>query len=120
MEQSSEGSANTRWYKDVTSESDSAFEAKVQGFYKAVLSGDRATAARYVDFPLRVNHNGKSRTVHSEAELSAQWNEIFTPACIDAFRQAIPHDMFVHNGQAMLGDGVAWFGAKGAQVINVP
>ena len=41
-------------------------------------------------------------------------------ACLDAFRNAMPHDMFVRNGQAMLGDGVAWFGAKGVQTINVP
>lgn len=120
MQQSFEGLANARWYEGVTSESDAAFEAKVQCFYKAVLAGDRATAVRYIDFPLRVNQNGKGRIFRTAAEVSAQWNQIFTPACIDAFRQAMPHDMFVRNGQAMLGDGVAWFGAKGAQVINIP
>lgn len=120
MEQSSEGPANARWYQDVISESDAVFEAGVQNFYKAVLAGDHNTAARYVDFPLRVNHNGKSLMVNSAAQLSAQWDQIFTPACLDAFRNAMPHDMFVHNGQVMLGDGIAWFGPKGAQVINVP
>jgi hypothetical protein len=120
MQQSSQGPANARWYEDVTSESDAVFEARVQNFYKAVLAGDRATAARYVDFPLRVNHNGKGRMVKTAAQLSAEWNQIFTPACIDAFRNAMPHDMFVRNGQAMLGDGIAWFGPSGAQVINVP
>jgi hypothetical protein len=120
MQQSSEAAADARWYGECTSESDAAFEARVQGFYKAVLAGDRASAARYVDFPLRINHNGKGRTVHSAAELAAQWGQIFTPACVDAFKRAMPHDLFVHNGQAMLGDGVAWFGAKGAQVVNVP
>jgi hypothetical protein len=120
MEQSWEGLAHTRWYQDVTSERDQAFEARVQGFYKAVLAGDRATAAQNVDFPLRVNHNGKSRMVKTATQLSAQWAEIFTPTCVVAFRDAMPHDMFVRNGQAMLGDGIAWFGAKGAQVINVP
>lgn len=120
MEQSSEGPANARWYQDVTSESDAFFEARVQNFYRAVLAGDRAAAARYVDFPLRVNHNGKSRMINTAAQLSSQWNQIFTPACLDAFRNAMPHDMFVRNGQVMLGDGVAWFSSKGAQAINVP
>jgi hypothetical protein len=120
MEGSSEGPANARWYGDVTNESDAAFEARVQGFYKAVLDGDRTAAASYVDFPLRVNRKGKSHIIHSAAELSAQWEKIFTPVCLDAFRKAMPHDMFVRNGQAMLDDGVAWFGAKGAQAINVP
>lgn len=120
MQGSTRGPANARWYEDVTSESDAAFEARVQSFYKAVIAGDRTTAARYVNFPLRINQNGKSRTIHSAAELSAQWNQIFTPSCIDAFKKAIPHDMFVRNGQAMLGDGVAWFGSKGVDSINVP
>jgi hypothetical protein len=120
MNGSTKGPANARWYESVTSESDAAFEARVQGFYKAVLAGDSKAAAQYVDFPLRVNRNGKSRTIHSAAELSAQWKQIFTPACDGAFRDAMPHDMFVRNGQAMLGDGVAWFGAKGAQAINIP
>jgi hypothetical protein len=120
IEGSTKSTANGRSYEDITSESDAAFEAKVQAFYKAVLSGDRSTAARFVDFPLRVNHAGKTRLIHSAAELSSQWNDIFTPACVDAFRNAMPHDMFVRNGQAMLGDGVAWFDSKGVQVINVP
>jgi hypothetical protein len=119
VEQSSQSSANARWYEGVTSESDAAFEARVQNFYKAVLASDRATAARYVDFPLRVNHNGKSHTIKNAAQLSAEWSKIFTPATLNAFRNAMPHDMFVRNGQAMLGDGVAWFGPKGAQSINI-
>ena len=120
MEQSWEGAAHARWYQDVTSESDQAFEAGVQAFYKAVLIGDRAAAARYVDFPLRVNHNGKSRTVDTATQLETQWPQIFTPTCVAAFREAMPHDLFVRNGQAMLGDGIAWFGPKGAQAINIP
>lgn len=120
MEAITEGPANARWYRNVTGESDAAFEAKVQSFYKAVLSGDRSAAADFIDFPLRVNHAGKGRTIRSAAQLSAQWKQIFTPACVAAFKNAIPHDMFVRNGQAMLGDGVVWFGSKGAQSINIP
>jgi len=32
----------------------------------------------------------------------------------------VPHDMLVRNGQVMLGDGLAWFGAKGAVALNLP
>ena len=116
----SEGPADARRYEDVTSESDGAFESRVQCFYKAVLAGDRATTAHYVDFPLRVNRDGKSSTIASAAELSARWNKVFTPACLDQIGNAMPHDMYVRNGQAMLGNGVVWFGPKGAQAINVP
>lgn len=120
FESASAVTGNSRWYEQVTDESDAAFEARVRSFRTAALRGNRAAAAQYVDFPLRVNSNGKSRMVRSAAQLSAEWAGIFTPQCLDALRKSIPHELFVRNGQAMLGDGVAWFGAKGAQVVNVP
>lgn len=111
---------NDRWYADVTSETDAAFEARVQGFRRAALAGNHAGTAQFVDFPLRVNRAGRHRMVGSAAQLSAQWSTIFTPQCLEALRKAVAHDMFVRNGQVMLGDGVVWFGPKGAQSINVP
>lgn len=120
IESTSQGPANARWYQDVTSDSDAAFESKVQSFRKAVLDGDRTAAARFVDFPLRVNRGGRSSEIRSAAALSSHWDSIFTPACVDAIKDAMPHDMFVRNGQTMLGNGVIWFGPKGAQAINVP
>lgn len=120
IESTTQGPANARWYQDVTTESDAAFESKVQSFRKAVLDGDHTAAARFVDFPLRVNRGGRSSEIRSAAALSSHWDSIFTPACIDAIKDAIPHDMFVRNGQVMLGDGVVWFGPTGAQAINVP
>jgi hypothetical protein len=113
-------SAASRWYADVTDQSDAAFEARAQAFYKAALAGDRAAAAKYVAFPLRVNQNGKSRMIHSAAELSAQWESIFTPAYLTALKKDIPHDMSVAKGQAMLGPGDVWFGDKGVTALNLP
>jgi hypothetical protein len=109
-----------RWYENVTDESDVAFEARVQGFYTAVLTGDRAGAAKYVAFPLRVNHNGKSQMIHSAAELSAHWDKIFTASYLENLKKDLPHDMGISNSQAMLGAGDVWFGAKGATALNLP
>lgn len=108
-----------RWYADVTDESDVAFEARVRGFRTAVLKGDREAAAKYVNFPLRVN-GARTHVVRSAAQLSAEWDQIFTPEFIKSLRATMPHDMFVHNGQAMLGDGLVWFNARGASAINPP
>jgi hypothetical protein len=108
-----------RWYANLTDESDAAFEARVRGFRTSVLKGDREAAAKYVDFPLRVNYP-RTHVVRSAAQLSAEWDEIFTPVFVKALRATIPHDMFVHNGQAMLGDGLVWFNATGATAINPP
>lgn len=112
--------ASGRRYESVTSESDSAFEAKVHRFWRSVLAGKKQEAALYVSFPLRINQGGKSRKISSAQELTAQWSQIFTPAYLSALRAAVPHDMFTRNGQAMLGDGVAWFDAKGAVALNLP
>ena len=112
--------ASGRWYEMVTDESDAAFEAKAQGFYKAVLAGDKTGAAKYVDFPLRVNQNGKGHLVRSAAELSAQWDRILTPAYLDILKKEMPHDMSVSKGQAMLGAGDVWFSSKGASALNLP
>ncbi|MET0544297.1 MAG: hypothetical protein ABWZ88_21350 [Variovorax sp.] len=109
-----------RRYEQITNESDEAFEARVQGFHTAVLAGDRVAAAGFVQYPLRVNAAGKSRQIASAEQFQAAWDQIFTAACLDALKESLPHDMFVSKGQAMIGNGVAWFGPKGAAVINIP
>jgi hypothetical protein len=108
-----------RAYADVTDESDAKFEARVRGFRSAVLSNDRAAAARYVDFPLNVNSSLRpAMTIRTSRELEAEWNGVFSKAWIKAAADAIPHDLFVKDGMAMLGNGIAWFGAKGVKVVN--
>ncbi len=116
---SRDGGLPSRRYGDVTSQSDAQFEAMVRRLVKAAVSGDKATAAAAVSYPLRIN-GSKSRTIRNKAELTAQWASIFTPKVIAEFRTAMPHDMFVRNGMAMLGNGVAWFNAKGLAALNLP
>ncbi len=109
-----------RIYAEVTDESDEKFEARVRGLRKAVLSDDPAAAARYVDFPLKVNSSpGHAIMIKTSRELAAQWSTVFSKAWIKAAADAIPHDLFVRDGMAMLGEqGIAWFGAKGMKVVN--
>jgi hypothetical protein len=113
-------SSGGRWYEMVTDDDDLEFEAKVQGFYKAALAGDRAAVARYISFPLRVNHKGTSRMIRSASELTAQWDTIFTPAYLAALKNDLPHDLSIVKGQAMLGAGDAFFNSKGATALNLP
>lgn len=113
------GPMDQRRYAMVTNESDAAFEHRVQAFYRAVLAGDRQTAAKYVSYPLRVN--GKTnKTLRTPAEFLAAWDTIFMPAYLARLRNDLPHDMFMHNGMAMIGDGDVWFDSKGAAALNVP
>jgi len=112
--------SSPRRYEKVTGEDDAAFETRVQDFHKAVLAGERAEAARFVDYPLKVKQGGKMRQIASAEQLVAGWDQVFTKPFIEALKVALPHDMHVANGQAMMGSGVIWFGAKGAAVINLP
>jgi hypothetical protein len=108
-------------YGGVTNETDDAFEKRVQSFFRAVLSGDRATAARFISYPLRANFaNGTTKSFRNSAEVLATWNDLFSPAMMTRLQEALPHEMFVHEGQAMTGNGEAWFNAKGLAVLNVP
>ncbi len=106
-------------YADVTAQDDAAFETLVRGFYDAVLAGDRAEAMRFVSFPLRVNTDeGRFFTIRDASTLQGKWAQVFPAVWLKALAAATPHDMFVRNGQVMIGDGLAWFGAGGLEVIN--
>lgn len=109
------------WYESITGETDDVFEARTKGFCAAVAKGDSAMAARYVHFPLRVNHGpGKHEQIRDAAQLAAQWKRIFTPAYVARIADASPHSMAIVQGNAMLGDGLVFFSDKGAEVLNVP
>lgn len=106
-------------YADVTQESDAAYEARVGRFLKAVLAGDKQAAAAGVSYPLSVS--GKHPfTIKTPAALIAHWGAIFTPALMAEIKAAVPHEMFVHEGNAMVSGGAVWFDAKGATAINEP
>jgi hypothetical protein len=114
-----DGLPNGHMYADVTGESDMAFEAQVARFLKAALAGDKPAVAAAVSYPLRVN--GKhALTIRSAAQLTSQWSAVFTPAMLAQLKTAVPHEMFVHEGQAMVAGGLVWFDAKGATAINEP
>lgn len=104
-------------YEDVTDAPPAVFEAMVQRFLRNVLSGNKAETAKLISWPLRVNAE-HSFTLKTPAALSASWSRVFTPCVLNRLRDAIPHEMFVHNGQAMVANGTVWFDAHGASAIN--
>jgi hypothetical protein len=108
-------------YAQVTAESPAAFERRVQTLFRAVLTGDKATAVRWISYPLAVNlPSGARRMLTTPAQVLAAWNQLFTPAMMARWKEDLPHEMFVHQGLAMLGGGEAWFDANGLAALNVP
>jgi hypothetical protein len=112
-----DGPVPTPWYSDVTKEPDAAFEARVRRFLRAVIAGNKGATANAVSFPLQVN-GSRNFVVRNRADLLAKWDNIFKPTLVAQLRNAIPHQMSVHDGLAMVADGTVWFDAKGAMVIN--
>jgi hypothetical protein len=119
MDSAYSGAPSAHLYADVTTESDVAFEARVKRFLDAVLAGNKAVAAATVSYPLAVN-GPPNLKVRNAATLIADWSRIFTPKMLAALRTAVPHEMFVHEGEAMVAGGAAWFDAKGACALNEP
>lgn len=116
------GTANPgeRLYAGVTAEPDHTFEEMVQAFRRSALAGDRTAIAHYLHFPLWIKSaTGHSFLIRNPTQLRTRWSQIFTPAMIERLRNAIPHEMFVHDGQAMLGEGEFWFDEHGLTSVNV-
>jgi hypothetical protein len=108
----------TRLYVQVTDQPDWAYEAMVSSVKQAILKGDVAEVAKHTEFPLKVNGTHKSLTIHNATELMANWSKIFTPEFLAKLGTDVPHEMFVHGGEAMLGDGELWFDDKGLVSLN--
>jgi len=106
------------WYSGATDEPDALFEARAQRFVRGALAGDRAMTARAVSYPLSVDIHGRALTIRNPAQLRAHWAEVFTPRFLARLKDALPHEMFVHNGMAMVLNGDIWFDARGAAVIR--
>lgn len=107
-----------RLYENVTAQPDAEFEAMIQAARRAILKGDPDLAAKYVHFPVRVNIDRKHLMLQNPAQLKANWSRVFSPAFIAKLREDIPHEMFVHEGEAMLGQGRLWFDDKGLTAVN--
>jgi hypothetical protein len=115
------GTDNGHRYGDVTRETDAEFEHRVQSLLRAVLAGDESTAVRFISYPMSANlPNGGTKSFRNPSEVLAAWNDVFTPALLMKLRNDLPHDMFVRDGMAMLGDGEARFDGKGLPSLNVP
>lgn len=108
------GAQGAERYADVTNATASAFETMVQHFIHGVISGDKLETAGAVSFPVVIGAKPADYIVDTPAQLDARWSEIFTACFVARLRRAIPHEMFVHDGSAMLNDGQVWFGARGA------
>jgi hypothetical protein len=115
------GGDHSRWYGDVTDETDAAFEARVQKFVDGIINDRPDEVAATGTWPIRVRLDHKKPfIVHNAAELRARWSELRTRELVAQAKLALPHEMFVHESAAMLSDGTFWFGPGRAAVLQTP
>jgi hypothetical protein len=116
----SHGTANPgqRLYSQVTAESDAAFESMVKATKDSILSGDPVVTSKYVHFPLLVNTSRHGLVLRTASALETNWSAIFTAGFLAKLRLDSTHEMFVHEGEAMLGDGELWFDDRGLIAVN--
>ena len=107
-----------RLYSQVTDESDAAFESMVKATKDAILLGDPVAASKYVHFPLLVNTSSHTLVLRTASALETNWSAIFTADFLAKLRLDSTHEMFVHEGEAMLGDGELWFDGRGLIAMN--
>jgi hypothetical protein len=113
------GSSPVRWYADITDQSDAAFEARVRSFLRGVASGNRPQVVAAMSYPVTINAKHPI-VIRDRAALLARWSDVFTPAYVAQLGKAMPHEMFVRNGMAMVSSGAVWFDARGARILNLP
>jgi len=107
-------------YAQTGAPSEASLEGNAQSFYFAVLKANKADASRFVRYPLRLQVLGRSKTIRNKAEFIRNYPQIFSVKYLECLRTGAPHNMFVHNGAAMLGSGEVWFDGEGFVIALNP
>ncbi|MFA7335427.1 MAG: hypothetical protein WC028_01480 [Candidatus Obscuribacterales bacterium] len=108
------GAEGDRRYAVADVENDSAFEAKVQKWRNAVISGDKKIVVSMISYPIAARVNGRQKNLKNADQLLKNYDGVFTLKYVGAIGNAVPHNMFVNSHGVMLGDtGEVWFDAAG-------
>lgn len=92
----------------------------------ALTTGDAATVADLIRFPLRVNRSGATDTVDTEliedrSVFHERFDELFTSRVIDDVLAADPREVFCRGADgAMIAHGRVWANEEGIFVLNDP
>jgi hypothetical protein len=88
---------------------DRAYSAFVTRLQTAVRANDRNGVIALIDFPLRVNSNGRSRFYRDASSVRANYDRIFTPKVTQAVLGQRPDVFFGNQHGWMIGNGEVWF-----------
>lgn len=92
---------------------DDETHAQMKLFWEALKKGDKAKVVSSVIFPIKVNVNGKRRSVKNRQELLSIYSEVFDKDYIAKVSSHPPRNLWINYQGIMLGQGVAWFNYSG-------
>jgi hypothetical protein len=93
---------------------DEIVHANAYKFWLSVKNGDRKAVASMMDYPVRAQVGGKSRTFRNAKAFMASYDAIFTPSFRQAVVSSVPHNMSADTGGIMLGKtGEVWLNHMG-------
>lgn len=96
-----------------------AFEAFFTKMQEWVTKGDKAKVAQHVQYPLRVNKEGKSKSIKNEKQFVSEYDQIMTDKVKNAYLQQHVTDTFVNYQGVMVGNGEMWLGQNGNKFVIV-
>jgi hypothetical protein len=75
----------------------------------AVRANDRGAVIKLIDFPLRVNSQGRTRLYRDAQSVQRDYDRIFTPQVRRAILGQRVDQLFVRDQGVMIGNGEVWF-----------
>ncbi|MEM4247920.1 MAG: hypothetical protein QXH80_01520 [Candidatus Nanoarchaeia archaeon] len=116
LEGSTSGTLSHR-YSVAGADDDKLIHDKALRFQTAVKNRDKETVANLINFPIKVDIDGKRRTIREKKKFIALYDKIFTEKYRARILNAIPRHMFVKYTGIMLGGrGEVWFGDDGTVI----
>jgi hypothetical protein len=113
------GSLNHR-YGAAGARDDDRVHRNAARFQEAVKRGDKSAVAAQITYPIRIEMDGKAKTLRSPGEFVRHYDAILTPRTRAAILDDIPRYMFVRDEGIMLANGIVWFGTDGRVISLVP
>jgi len=86
----------------------SVYETAITAFQAAVSNGQKADVAAFVRYPIRVEVNGRRRTIRTSKAFVRDYDGIMTPDIVDAVKTQKYADLFVNDRGIMFGKGEVW------------
>jgi hypothetical protein len=84
------------------------YETAIEAFQQAVRDGRKADVAAFIRYPIRVEIDGRKRTIRSSRAFVRDYDEIMTPDIVAAVKSQKYADLFVNDRGIMFGDGEVW------------